>query len=930
MNGQGKLLTHYLKNADKLIIPVYQRNYDWREEHCKKLYQDLVRTIQNKKRWHFFGGIVSVSDPMGSSSDYLVIDGQQRITTVSLLLLAMANLIKDGKVVPEDDTLYAQITKKYLVDEINPKNRKVKLKPIKGDQDAYDRLWGDPENFARSSNITQNYLFFYNEKWALSLITMETRITDGQINLRGNMVSRKEAKKADYILYLNESTPIAIVEAKDNKHAVGDGLQQAMQYAIMMDIPFAYSSNGDGFMEHDFLTGEERSISMEDFPAPDALYARFKAGANHGEGLTQQEESVIRQPFYSGQNTYPPRYYQRNAVNRTLDAIARGQDRILLVMATGTGKTYTAFQIVYRLLRSGMKKKILYLADRNILVDQSIQQDFAPLEKTIHKVNFVKDDPLTITSHEIFFSLYQQLAGKDDDDTEDGDETVERLAQLFSKDFFDLVIVDECHRGSAKKESNWRKILEYFSSATQIGMTATPKETKYVSNIDYFGEPVYVYSLKDGIEDGFLAPFKVINITTDIGDGWRPRKGQLDIYGHEIPDRIYNNRDYDYNIIIEDRIVQVAKEITDYLKATDRMSKTIVFCATEDAALRMRNELARQNPDMMQKYPDYVVRITGNDTFGKDKLDYFISVGSKTPVIATTSKLLSTGADCKMTKLIVLDEWINSMTEFKQIIGRGTRIREKDGKTYFIVMDIRGVTALFADPDWDGPIEIDEDYGREKRGPGPCPPGPKPNPDPDPVDPPYPPEEKPIVDENGCRVRIINKTVSVYDTNGKLLRQESIVDYTKTNIIGTYASLDNFIRQWTSEEKKKKIQELLASKGIDLEALKADQHMSDVDDFDFICHVAFDKKPLTRKERANNVKKRDFLSKYSGVAREVLEALLDQYMNVGIYELEHEAILTTPQFAKFGKIQRIFKFFGGEDKYNEAVHELENELYEAG
>ena len=766
------------------------------------------------------------------------------------------------------------------------------------------------------------------KKWALSLITMETRITDGQINLRGNMVSRKEAKKADYILYLNESTPIAIVEAKDNKHAVGDGLQQAMQYAIMMDIPFAYSSNGDGFMEHDFLTGEERSISMEDFPAPDALYARFKAGANHGEGLTQQEESVIRQPFYSGQNTYPPRYYQRNAVNRTLDAIARGQDRILLVMATGTGKTYTAFQIVYRLLKSGMKKKILYLADRNILVDQSIQQDFAPLEKTIHKVNFVKDDPLTITSHEIFFSLYQQLAGKDDDDTEDGDETVERLAQLFSKDFFDLVIVDECHRGSAKKESNWRKILEYFSSATQIGMTATPKETKYVSNIDYFGEPVYVYSLKDGIEDGFLAPFKVINITTDIGDGWRPRKGQLDIYGYEIPDRIYNNRDYDYNIIIEDRIVQVAKEITDYLKATDRMSKTIVFCATEDAALRMRNELARQNPDMMQKYPDYVVRITGNDTFGKDKLDYFISVGSKTPVIATTSKLLSTGADCKMTKLIVLDEWINSMTEFKQIIGRGTRIREKDGKTHFIVMDIRGVTALFADPDWDGPIEIDEDYGREKRGP--CPPGPKPNPDPDPVDPPYPPEEKPIVDENGCRVRIINKTVSVYDTNGKLLRQESIVDYTKTNIIGTYASLDNFIRQWTSEEKKKKIQELLASKGIDLEALKADQHMSDVDDFEFICHVAFDKKPLTRKERANNVKKRDFLSKYSGVAREVLEALLDQYMNVGIYELEHEAILTTPQFAKFGKIQRIFKFFGGEDKYNEAVHELENELYEAG
>lgn len=769
------------------------------------------------------------------------------------------------------------------------------------------------------------------KKWDRGLITMETKITDGQINLRGNLVARKEAKKADYVLYLNANNPIAIVEAKDNKHAVADGLQQAMDYAMMMDIPFAYSSNGDGLREHDFLTGVERDLTMEEFPSPEELYSRFKAGANNGAGLSPEEERIIQQPYYTGQNTYPPRYYQRNAVNRTLDAIARGQNRILLVMATGTGKTYTAFQIVYRLLKSGMKKKILYLADRNILVDQSIQQDFAPLEKTIHKINFVKDDPLTVTSHEVYFSLYQQLTGKDDDEEDEatGDETVARLAQLFTKDFFDLVIVDECHRGSAKKESNWRKILEYFSSATQIGMTATPKETQYVSNIDYFGKPVYSYSLKEGIEDGFLAPFKVINITTDIGDGWRPRKGQLDIHGNEIPDRIYNNRDYDYNIIIEDRITQVATEITKYLKSTDRKAKTIVFCATEDAALRMRNALADLNADMVKEDPDYVVRITGSDKYGKAKLDYFISVGSESPVIATTSKLLSTGADCKMTKLIVLDAWINSMTEFKQIIGRGTRIREKDGKTHFVVMDIRNVTSLFADPDWDGPIEMDEDYGKGKRGGGQ---GHGPGLGPGPVDPPPPPDptEKPIVDENGCRVHIINKTVSVYDTNGKLLRQESIVDYTKTNIIGTYASLDNFIRQWTAEEKKKKIQELLASRGIDLEAMKAEQNMSDVDDFDFICHVAFDRKPLTRKERANNVKKKDFLSKYNGVAREVLETLLDQYMNVGIYELEHEAILTTPQFAKFGKIQKIFKLFGGVDKYNEAVQELENELYEVG
>ncbi len=749
-------------------------------------------------------------------------------------------------------------------------------------------------------------------KWSRDKITMETRITDGKINLKGNFVFREKPKRADYILYLNANNPIAIVEAKDNTHNVSHGLQQAMTYARMLDVPFAYSSNGDGFAEHDFITGQEREFSLDEFPTEHELIARYKQES----GLTLPQETVLEQPYYTSQNTYPPRYYQRNAINRTVDAIARGQQRLLLVMATGTGKTYTAFQIVYRMLQSGLKRKILYLADRNILVDQSIQQDFAPLEKVTHKINVAKDDKSTITSHEVYFSLYQQLVGDDDK---------EHFSELFSPDFFDLIIVDECHRGSAKEESRWRRILEYFQSATQIGMTATPKETKYISNLSYFGEPIYTYSLKEGIEDGFLAPFKVINIMTDIGEGWRPRKGQKDINGIEIPDRIYTNSDYDYNIIIEDRIQQVAEEITKYLKSTDRMAKTIVFCATEDAALRMRDALAKLNADMMKENPDYVVRITGGDDYGKGKLKYFISVSSPYPVIATTSKLLSTGADCKMTKLIVLDEMIGSMTEFKQIIGRGTRLREKEGKTHFVVMDFRNVTRLFADPDWDGPIEINEGFA-----PGAKPAEPKDTPEDgnkDGQDLPSEPKHKPIVDKHGCKVQIIHKTVSVYDANGKLLRQESIVDYTKENIRGEYASLDNFIRQWSAQEKKEKIRDLLHDRGIDLELLKADQNMTDVDDFDFICHVAFDKKPLTRKERANNVKKRDFFSKYSGVAREVLEALLDKYMNTGIYEIEKTEILKLDPFLKLGKPSKIAGYFGGKAGYLKAVQELEQAIY---
>lgn len=754
--------------------------------------------------------------------------------------------------------------------------------------------------------------------WSVDNITMETKVklTDGKINLRGNLVSRGKAKYADYVLYYNRATPIAIVEAKDASHAVAHGLQQAKEYAQMMDVPFAFSSNGMGYQEYDFLTGKERNFSMDQFPTKEELYARFISESNGGAGLSDNQMKVIDQPFCTGQDIFPPRYYQRNAVNRTVNSVAQGKKRLLLVMATGTGKTYTAFQIVYRLLKAGLVKKVLYLADRNVLVDQSIQQDFKPLDKTIHKVSYQKDKGPGNTAYEVYFALYQQLIGQGGK---------QQYKELFKPEFFDMVIVDECHRGSAKDDSNWREILDYFDGAIQLGMTATPKETKYQSSIAYFDEPIYTYSLKEGIEDGFLAPFKVVNITTNIGDEWRPTKGQKDINGNLIEDRIYNNTDYDYNIVIEDRIREVAHEITCYLKNTDRMAKTIVFCADEEHADRMRTALVNENSDMCRKNPDYVVRITGSDPYGQSKLDYFISVASKYPVIATTSKLLSTGVDCKMVKLIVLDQRINSMTEFKQIVGRGTRIREKDGKTHFTIMDFRNITRLFADPDWDGPIEVDESYGKQKPKPYPeykddptifHEPDPKPRPNP-----------KPIVDKNGCRVEVINKVVSVYDANGKLLRTESITDYTRKNINDTYVNLDDFINHWNAAEKKAEITDLMRESGIDLQALKIERNMEDVDDFDFICHIAYGKKPLTRKERAENVKKRDVFNRYGAEARKVLEALLDKYANDGISQLENRMVLKLDPFRQMGSPANIAKLFGGNKQYFSAVKELENLIY---
>ena len=745
--------------------------------------------------------------------------------------------------------------------------------------------------------------------WPSEFVLMEAQITNGRIRLAGNITSREKPLRADYLLFMSANEPLAVIEAKSAEHSISDGLQQAKMYAEKLDIPFAYSSNGEGFEEFDYLTGVERSLKMNEFPTQKELIERYYQEAK----ITDDEKKILDQHFYSSQNTFSPRFYQRIAVNRVLKAITKGQNRLLLVMATGTGKTYTAFQIVHRLIYSGLKSRILYLADRNILVDQSIEQDFSPLKKIIHKINYSQDKDRQITSYEVYFSLYQQLIGDDGE---------KRYEKLFKPGFFDFIIVDECHRGSANADKQWHDILKYFSSATQLGMTATPKETEYASNISYFGVPVYKYSLNDGIQDGFLAPFKVVEPVLNVADGWRPVKGQKDIYGNEIEDRIYNNLDYDYNIILQDRVRAVAEEITNYLKASNRMQKTIVFCANQDAAERMRAELTKLNADIMKNHPDYVVRITSSDNYGKSKLEYFISIAEPYPVIATTSELLSTGVDTKTVKLIVIDKNISSMTQFKQIIGRGTRIVEKADKFSFVIMDLRGVSRHFADPDWDGSIDIDPEFGKDVK--------PKPPIIDWPPLPPLPPQQKPIVDKDGCSVFITQKRVLIYDASGKLLRQESIIDYTKRSVCGEFATLDNFILKWTSMKKKHELDELLKEKGLNLEALKREQNMADVDDFDFICHVAFDRKPLTRAERAEKVKRSDFFSRYSGTAREILEVLLEKYKDLGVFEIENNAILKSDPLNKFGSPSKIISYFDGKEGYTEALRKLEETIYKAG
>ena len=734
-------------------------------------------------------------------------------------------------------------------------------------------------------------------------ISMEVSITDGKICVRGNITKREKPLRADYVLYMNEGRPLAVVEAKSDLYSVSAGLQQAKRYAEKLCVPFAYSSNGQGFEEYDYLTGIESFIHIDKFPSREELIRRYEVE----RGMTEAEKKVFAERFYTSLDLPLPRSYQCIAVDQVLDAIVLGRKRILLVMATGTGKTYTAFQIVNNLRNNRLARKILYLADRNVLVDQPLGSDFKPLEKVSHKVQYLKDRSSHVSGYEMYFAIYQQLIG---------DNGEKRYAELFRPDFFDLVVVDECHRGSAKADSQWREILEYFSLAVQIGMTATPRETKYISNINYFGEPVYCYSLNQGIEDGFLAPFRVIEPRMNISDGWRPAPGQCDIFGNEIEDHIYNNMDYDYNIVIQDRTRAVAERITDYLKRHGRMQRTIIFCANEEAAERMRKEIANLNVDMMRKNPDYVVRITSSDNYGKSKLEYFTSVDAEYPVIATTSELLSTGVDTKTVQLIVLDKNISSMTQFKQIIGRGTRIREDKGKLSFTVMDFRGVSRLFADPEWDGPLDISSNFDPEAQ-----------------TSMHKPPTQthriKPVVDRDGCPVEITSETVSVYDTAGKLLRQENIIDYTKRNIRGEFADLQQFLLRWNTATKKQEITEFFKEMGIDFETLKKEQNMQDTDDFDFICYVAFAQKPLTRAERAEKVKRSDFLSKYSGPAREILEALLERYVNYGVSELENPAVLKIPPFTKYGKPSKIASLFT-ETSYAASVKELENLIYMAG
>lgn len=752
--------------------------------------------------------------------------------------------------------------------------------------------------------------------WKKEQVLMEYFFTDGQVLVRGNTVKRGKRKKADYLLtHKNGQIPLAIVEAKDADHSVGAGMQQAIEYAQILNIPFAYSSNGSGFIEHDFFIGAETDLELAKFPSSDELWNRFL----QGKGLNTAQEKIVTEPDYFDVFSYKkPRYYQRIAIAKTIEAVAKGQDRILLVMATGTGKTYTAFQIIWKLLKTETVKKVLYLADRNILIDQTMQQDFKPFEKIMTKIQDKKLD----SAYEIYMSLYHQLAG------DNGNEPFRE----FQPNFFDLIIVDECHRGSAKEESQWRRILEYFNSAIHIGMTATPKETKEVSNITYFGEPVYTYSLKQGIDDGFLAPYKVVRIGLDRDlEGWRPYKGQVDIYGNEIEDREYNTTDYDRKLIIDERTQAVANRITKWLMANGRYSKTIVFCVDIDHAERMRQALVNENKDLVAENPKYIMRITGDNQEGKAQLDYFIDVNEKYPTIVTTSKLMTTGVDCKTCKLIVLDNNINSMTEFKQIIGRGTRLYPDFGKEYFTIMDFRDVCRLFADPAFDGDPVVIIDGGDGGDGWIPTEPDEPDTPN-NPDDP--PPFEPPGVNETpakyrvkGVSVKILNERVQYYDKDGKLIT-ESIKDYSKRNILEEYATLDEFLKAWNSADKKQAIIEELQERGVLIDALK-EESGKELDDFDLILHVAYDKKPLTKSERVNHVKKQGYLYKYSEVCQEVLAALLDKYKNEGIRELEDTRILDNAPFDRIGSPKKIAKLFGGKEGYIQAVKELERAIYEA-
>ncbi|WP_213253617.1 EcoAI/FtnUII family type I restriction enzme subunit R [Bradyrhizobium sp. sBnM-33] len=780
----------------------------------------------------------------------------------------------------------------------------------------------------------------------------EVFFTNGRIIVRGKLVTRGKAKKADFVLYFKPNIPIALIEAKDNNHSVGDGIQQALEYALALRIPFVFSSNGDGFLFHD-RTGQsatkEVNIGLDAFPSPADLWTRYCAW----KGIVAEAEQIVLQDYFDDGGGKAPRYYQVNAVNAAIEAIAAGRDRVLLVMATGTGKTYTAFQIIWRLWKAGRKKRILFLADRNVLIDQTMVNDFRPFGAAMAKLStnsktIERQDGSTVdltlaldkkrridTAFEIYLGLYQAITGP---------EERQKLYKEFSKEFFDLIVIDECHRGSAADDSAWREILNHFSGATQIGLTATPKETEYVSNTDYFGEPAFTYSLRQGISDGFLAPYKVIKVHIDRDiEGYRPELGQLDRDGNAIEDRIYNAKDFDRTLVLDDRTLLTAKKITEFLKESgDRFQKTIVFCVDEEHAARMRQALVNENRDLCDDNHRYVMRITGTDKDGQDQLGNFIDPESRYPVLVTTSRLLSTGVDAQTCRLIVLDRPVGSMTEFKQIVGRGTRVHEDTKKFYFTLIDFRGATNHFADPEYDGdPVQIYE-----------------PDAD-DPITPPDTagepndmgeadqtpfglPEDETLVDwpgfprptgggsrkiyVDGVGARIVAERVEYLDENGRLVT-ESLRDFTKSALKKRYTSLDDFLKRWKAAERKQAIIEELEAEGLSLDAI-GEELGKHLDPFDLICHVAFDRKPLTRRERADNVKKRDVFTKYGPQARAILEALLEKYRDEGILNLDDANVLKIAPFSAMGSVVQLIKAFGGREGFEKAVHELQDVLYQ--
>jgi len=783
----------------------------------------------------------------------------------------------------------------------------------------------------------------------MTQIREEVGFTKGRIIVRGKLVSRGKAKRADYVLCYKPNVPIAVIEAKDNTHAVGDGMQQALDYAETLQVPFVFSSNGDGFVFHD-RTGagveKETTLTLDDFPSPEDLWARYRAW----KGLTSEVEAIVLQDYFDDGSGKTPRYYQVNAINAAIEAIAKGRDRILLVMATGTGKTYTAFQIIWRLWKAGRKKRILFLADRNVLVDQTMVNDFRPFgpamaklstkAKTIERDDGLSEDLTTAvdkkrridTAYEIYLSLYQAITGP---------EERQKIFREFSPTFFDLIVIDECHRGSAADDSAWREILEYFTTATQIGLTATPKETRYVSNIHYFDEPVYSYSLKQGISDGFLAPYKVIKVHIDRDvAGYRPEKGQRDRRGEEVEDRIYNTKDFDRNLVLDGRTKVVAQKVTEFLQESgEPFQKAIIFCVDQEHATRMRQALINENADLVDRNHRYVMRITGDDAEGQAELGNFIDPESQYPVLVTTSRLLSTGVDVQTCRLIVLDREVGSMTEFKQIVGRGTRVHDDTHKFYFTLMDFRGATNHFADPDFDGePVQIYEPGGGDPIVPPDDVPPPDDADDPIPPEPgedetiisvpptAYPPDSPRKVYVDGIDATIIGERVEHLDEHGNLIT-ESLRDFTKKTLKKRFASLDDFLRRWKTAERKQAIVEELEDEGLPLDRI-AQELGRDLDPFDLICHVAFDAKPLTRRERATNVKKRDVFNKYGEQARAVLDALLAKYADQGVFNLDDVSVLRVPPLTELGTPVQLINAFGGKDKFVAAVHDLQAALYQ--